>query len=84
MGKGGRRRRHRRDTGGWPRFRHNEWTYEGGIERAGAFARGWRLIRERGGHRGITNRDLVLPLALAFVAIAAVVVAIWAVAGALR
>ena len=67
MGKRRRRRTRSDDTGdgdgrGWPVFRHNQWTYEGGLERAAAFGRGARLIRARGGRRAISNRDLVVPI----------------------
>ena len=46
---------------GWPTFQHNQWTFEGYIERWGAFHRGLGKIAERGGRRAIPTRDLIVP-----------------------
>lgn len=61
------RRRHPQGEG-FPQFRHNQWTFEGEIERLGAFGRGG--ARARGKKRLFAILVLfvfVLPLAVAAV-----------------
>ena len=69
----GGRRRNLED--GWPTFEHNQWTFEGYLERWGAFHRGLGHIRERGGRRAIPTRDLAVPT-LVTLALLAVLVAL--------
>jgi hypothetical protein len=75
---------HRRDLeDGWPTFQHNQWTFEGYLERWSAFHRGLGRIRERGGRRAIPTRDLLVPIVVTLallVAVSALLVALLVVA----
>lgn len=79
-------RRTRSDTGGsrrnleegFPAFEHNQWTFEGYLERWSAFHRGLGRITERGGRRAISNRDLIVPILVTVVFLVVLLAAVGA------
>jgi hypothetical protein len=61
---GGESRQNIEDDVGFPEFDHNQWTFEGLIERLGAFARGSHRVS---GWRRILAVVVALPILVTFV-----------------